>query len=259
MAIEVFNRTEIKYQMPAEVSEKLMKRLSPYVDADAYSKDGGTYLICNIYYDTPENELIRRSLDKPLYKEKLRLRSYGTRSLEDKVFLEVKKKYEGVVNKRRTKIRLGDAYRFIENGQFTNADGSTELPDFMNAQVTKELAYFINSYPGLAPALYLSYERQAFFAKDDPEIRITFDRNITTRRYDLGLHYGNYGDKLIPDDMRVMEVKVAQSIPLWLTDALSEYKIYPKSFSKYGSEYRGFIQNSQKNEKTPEVQKCSNQ
>ena len=108
MAIEVFNRTEKKYQVDDAVYQVLRKRLEPYMEADKHSQNGDCYLICNIYYDTPENELIRRSMDKPMYKEKLRLRSYGTKNLEDKVFLEVKKKYDGVVYKRRTKIRLGD-------------------------------------------------------------------------------------------------------------------------------------------------------
>lgn len=238
MAIEVFNRTEKKYRVDEATYQLLRARLEPYMEADAHSQNGDCYLICNIYYDTPDNELIRRSLDKPIYKEKLRLRSYGTVGLTDKVFLEVKKKYEGVVYKRRTKIRLADAYRFVENKRFTNEDGTTELPRFMNAQVTKELTYFINFYRDIRPAVYLSYERCAMFAKDDPELRITFDRNITTRRHDLGLHYGNYGDKLLPEDQWVMEIKVNQAMPRWLSGILNENKIYPSSFSKYGTEYR---------------------
>ncbi len=247
MAIEVFNRKEIKYQVSDEMSEKLLADLAPYINADAYSRNGATYLICNIYYDTPTNELIRRSLDKPIYKEKLRLRSYGLKNPDEKVYLEIKKKYKGLVNKRRTGIIMSDAYRFVETGRFTNSDGTEEIPEFMNAQVTKELAYMIGRNPGIAPALYLSYERAAFFAKDDPEIRITFDRNIITRRYDLGLHYGNYGDKLIPDDLRIMEIKVGQAFPRWLIEVLSKYKVYPQSFSKYGTEYTGYCHKQPEN------------
>lgn len=257
MAIEVFNRTEKKYQVDDATYQELRRRLEPYMEADAHSQNGDCYLICNIYYDTPCNELIRRSMDKPMYKEKLRLRSYGTKALDDKVFLEVKKKYDGVVYKRRTKILLGDAYRFVENGYYSNADGTTELPKFMNAQVTKELTYFINHYEGIQPALYLSYERCAMFSKTDSSLRITFDRNITTRRYDLGLHYGNYGDKLLPDDRWVMEIKANQAMPLWLSAILNELKVYPKSFSKYGTEYRkthGLV-NPMKNQ---EVETCLN-
>ena len=239
MAIEVFNRKEIKYRVSADTAQKLTERLSQYIQADAYSREGASYLICNIYYDTPQNELIRRSLDKPRYKEKLRLRSYGLKNPDEKVFLEIKKKYNGLVNKRRTSILLGDAYRFLETGHFTNSDGSETLPPFMNAQVTKELTYFINHYENIAPALYLAYDRAAFFAKDDPETRITFDKNIIVRRYDLGLHYGNYGDKLLDDDERIMEIKVGRAFPLWLIRALSELKIFPQSFSKYGTEYAG--------------------
>ena len=110
--------------------------------------------------------------------------------------------------------------------------------EMVNPQVTKELTYFINHYEGIRPALYLSYERCAMFSKEDSSLRITFDRNITTRRYDLGLHYGNYGDKLLPEDRWVMEVKANQAMPLWLAAILNECKVYPKSFSKYGTEYR---------------------
>lgn len=241
MAIEVFNRKEIKYLITDEMSEKLVSELAPYIEADAYSRDGASYLICNIYYDTPQNELIRKSLDKPLYKEKLRLRSYGLKNIDEKVFLEIKKKYNGLVNKRRTGIIMSDAYRFVEQKKFTNADGTDTLPKFMNPQVTRELTYFINQYEGLGPALYLGYERAAFFAKDDPETRITFDKNITVRRTDLGLQFGNYGEKLIPNSMRVMEIKVGQAFPRWLIEVLSKYKVYPQSFSKYGTEYAGHV------------------
>lgn len=241
MAIEVFNRTEKKYSIDTATFNVLRERMKPYMNPDKYNADGGCYMISNIYYDTPDNELIRRSVDKPIYKEKLRLRGYGKQEMTDKVFLEIKKKYKGVVNKRRTKIYLSDAYRFVKNGEFTNADGSKELPDFMNKQVTDEIKYFIDQYKGLQPALYLSYERYAMFSKTDFDLRITFDKNITTRRYDLGLHYGNYGDKLLPEDTWIMEIKVNKAMPMWLADLLSELKIYPTSYSKYGTEYANYI------------------
>ncbi len=250
MAIEVFNRNEIKYKIDSNTYEAIRNHLAPYMEADAYSQNGDCYLISNIYYDTPDNELIRRSLDKPVYKEKLRLRSYGKAELNQKVFLEIKKKYQGIVNKRRTRIVLSDAYRFIDNKVYTNTNGSSVIPDYMNKQVVNELTYMLNQYNTLQPALYLSYERCAMFSKTDHDLRITFDRNITTRRYDLGLHYGNYGELLLPEGEWVMEVKAGESMPIWLTSILTEYKVFPESFSKYGTEYKAYT------EKKQEVVQC---
>ncbi|MBQ8798025.1 MAG: polyphosphate polymerase domain-containing protein [Lachnospiraceae bacterium] len=236
MAIEVFNRYEKKYRITDECYKKLRERLLEYMEPDAHSRDGEFYTICNIYYDTVHNDLIRRSQEKPVYKEKLRLRSYGVVTPEDKVFLEIKKKYKGLVNKRRTKLKLAEAYAFVESG---------ELPvhqSYMNAQVLRELQYFLKRMDmELRPALFLSYDRVAMFGKDNKDFRVTFDRNITTRRYDLGLHYGVYGEKLLPEDEWIMEVKIENAMPLWMTKILSEFQIYPASFSKYGTEYTNYV------------------
>lgn len=237
MAIEVFNRYEKKYRINDACYHKLRERLSEYMEADAHSRDGEFYTICNIYYDTPQNDLIRHSIEKPVYKEKLRLRSYGVVTPEDKVFLENKKKYKGLVNKRRTKLKLAEAYRFIQSGEMP------EYQSYMNVQVLKELQYLLRRMDmELQPALFLSYDRVAMFGKEDRDFRVTFDRNITTRRYDLGLHYGIYGDKLLPEDEWIMEVKINQAMPLWMTKILSEFQIYPASFSKYGTEYKNYIE-----------------
>lgn len=237
MAIEVFNRYEKKYRINDACYHKLRERLSEYMEADEHSRDGEFYTICNIYYDTPQNDLIRHSIEKPVYKEKLRLRSYGIVTPEDKVFLEIKKKYKRLVNKRRTKLKLAEAYRFVQSGEMP------EYQSYMNVQVLKELQYLLRRMDmELKPALFLSYDRVAMFGKDDKDFRVTFDRNITTRRYDLGLHYGIYGDKLLPEDEWIMEVKINQAMPLWMTKILSEFQIYPASFSKYGTEYKNYME-----------------
>lgn len=180
--------------------------------------------------------MIRNSIEKPVYKEKLRLRSYGTVAMEDKVFLEIKKKYKGMVNKRRTVLRLSEACQLVSGG---------EMPvyqSYMNAQVLREIQYMLHRMDmELRPALFLAYERVAMFGKEDKELRITFDRNITTRRYDVGLHYGIYGERLLPEDEWIMEIKVSQTMPLWLTRLLSECRVYPVSFSKYGTEYQYYL------------------
>ncbi|MDD5899957.1 MAG: polyphosphate polymerase domain-containing protein [Lachnospiraceae bacterium] len=248
MAIEVFNRYEKKYRITDACYQKLRERLLEYMEPDAYSRNGEFYTICNIYYDTIHNDLISQSMEKPVYKEKLRLRSYGVVTPEDKVFLEIKKKYKGLVNKRRTKLKLAEAYEFVRSG---------ELPayqPYMNAQVVKELQYCLKRME-LKPVLFLSYDRVAMFGKDNKDFRVTFDRNIITRRYDLGLHYGIYGEKLLPEDEWIMEVKIENAMPLWMTKILSEFRIYPVSFSKYGTEYTNYITGPRTSEEDREEEK----
>lgn len=240
MAIEVFNRYELKFIITDEQYNILRERLDEYMESDAYSKNGEFYTICNIYYDSPDNELIRRSLEGPVYKEKMRLRSYGTVETDKKVFLEIKKKYQGLVNKRRTKILLGDAYRYFDTGELP------EIQPYMNAQVLREIDEMKNRMR-LVPKLFLSYDRCAMFAKDDKDFRVTFDRNITTRRYDLGLHYGIYGDKLLEEGKWIMEVKIDRAMPMWMTKILSEMRIYKGSYSKYGTEYQKFLLKEKQN------------
>ena len=238
MAIETFQRYEKKFLLDTDLFHRVTERISDWMEPDRYNVGGETYSVASIYYDTRQDDLIRRSLEKPLYKEKLRLRAYGVPKPEDKVFLGIKKKYKGVVNKRRTKIRLQDAYSFLETGVLP------AYQPFMNRQVMDELAYFRQLYE-VYPALYLSYDRYAFFAKDDPEFRVTLDTNITTRREDVRLESGSYGTKLLPPDQWLMEVKVQAAMPLWFVDILSDCGIYPNSFSKYGTEYTQRIQNKE--------------
>ena len=184
MAIEVFNRYEKKYMLDEVTFNRLLDRISDYMEPDKYNKNGQFYSISNIYYDTDDNRLIRNSIEKPVYKEKLRMRSYGTPDTSDKVFLEIKKKYNGIVNKRRTSIVLEDAYQYMENGTFPK---ETEC---LNRQVLKEIDYFKSIYD-LKPKVYLSYDRYAFFEKNDGDFRVTFDTNITTRRGDVSLEIGS--------------------------------------------------------------------
>ena len=237
MAIEVFNRYEKKYRIKQDVYVELRKRLEEYMEADKHSKNGGFYTICNIYYDTDQNDLIRTSIEGKIYKEKLRLRSYGVVAPNENVYLEIKKKYNKRVNKRRTVLKLTEAYEYVRTKQ------KPEAQTYMNQQVLSEIDYFLHRLD-LKPRLFLAYERCAFFGKEDNNFRVTFDRNIVTRRYDLGLEYGVYGEKLLPDDEWIMEVKIDQTMPLWITKILSELHIYPTSFSKYGTEYKKFLANN---------------
>lgn len=234
MAIEVFNRYEKKYMLDEVTFKRLLDRISDYMEPDKYNKNGQFYSISNIYYDTDDNRLIRSSIEKPVYKEKLRMRSYGTPDTSDKVFLEIKKKYNGIVNKRRTSIVLEDAYQYMEDGTFPK---ETEC---LNRQVLKEIDYFKSIYD-LKPKVYLSYDRYAFFEKNDGDFRVTFDTNITTRRGDVRLESGSYGNRLLPQNIYLMEIKINCSVPMWFTSCLSDLKIYPVSFSKYGTEYKRYV------------------
>ncbi len=208
------------------------------MDKDKFNENDKTYLISNIYYDTLDDNLIRSSLQKPKYKEKIRLRSYGPKTDEDFVFLEIKKKFNGLVNKRRTKLKLREANEFIKNGTIT-------LQDYMNPQVVKEIEYFLKLNK-VVPKLYLSYERLAYFAKNDNDLRLTIDRNIRTDRKNLSLNYMNFGKEILEDGYYLMEIKSSKAMPLWLTDCLSKNEIFPTSFSKYGEEYKSYLEENQR-------------
>lgn len=223
MAQTVFNRFEKKYLMPDYIFEELMTRLKPYMQIDEYGK----HTICNIYYDTPDYDLIRKSIEKPKYKEKLRLRSYGIPTLDSTVFLEIKKKYKKVVNKRRIQLTLQEAYDYLEKGI---------RPD-QECQILRELDFFLQRYQ-LEKGLYLAYDRIALFGREDPEFRVTFDCAIRSRHIEMGLEQGDAGIRLLPEGYYLMESKVMGATPLWFTEILSDLCIYPVSFSKYGNFYK---------------------
>ena len=223
MAQNVFRRVEKKYVLDDAAYCALMLRIRPQLRQDAFF----FYPICNIYYDTMDDALVRSSIEKPAYKEKLRLRSYGTPKPGDKVFLELKKKYCGTVYKRRAEFTLKEAERYVKTGDHGSRDG----------QILHELDYFLSFYHPV-PKLYLAYDREAYVGREDNDLRITFDTSIRSRAEALRLHAGDWGKQLLPAGYRLMEVKTTASLPLWLTHALSECNIYPVSFSKYGNIYK---------------------
>lgn len=230
MAIEVFNRHELKYMIDMNMFKKVQERLSDYMELDAHNKEQPYYTIANIYYDTEDNQLIQKSISKPAYKEKLRVRSYGVPDLDETAYVEIKKKVNGVVNKRRSSMTVEETYKFLETGK---------APDYkphMNKQVLREIEFFLTQYQ-LKPAVYLAYDRRAFFGDGNRDLRVSFDTNIRTRRDDLRLEVGDHGRLLLEEGKVLMEIKTGHSIPLWLTRLLSDYQIYPSSFSKYGKEY----------------------
>ena len=198
---------------------------------DGHCKDGG-YKICNIYFDTADNEVLRRSVNKPYYKEKLRLRSYGTPSSDsDKVFLELKRKIGGIVSKRRTVLTYGQAKDYLKHGI------RPELSDYTDRQVLSEIDWFIQNNT-VTPYACVSYDRIALFGAEDKSLRLTLDCNLQARRSDLSLSQVGFGHLLLPRDTWLMEIKLSGAIPLYLARILSELKIYSHSFSKVGAEYK---------------------
>lgn len=240
-SIEVFSRVEHKFIINNDTYKNIRKQLEPFVYEDGFSKDGGYYTICNIYYDTDSDELIRKSIEKPVYKEKLRLRSYGRAEMDTKVFLEIKKKYDGVVNKRRTVIKLKDAYEFTETYK------KPAIKKFMNEQVVNELEFFMNHYK-TKPKVFLAYDRVALFGNDDIDLRITFDKNIRARRENVRLDSDDYGELILDEDKWIMEIKVVNAYPFWLLKILNDNGVYKSSFSKYGTEYIRYIREKIKNQ-----------
>ena len=218
-----FERSEKKYLITTAQYTALREVLDKRMTADKYEQ----YTVCNLYFDTDHNDLIRRSIEKPRYKEKLRLRSYGVVADDDKVFLEIKKKYKGVVYKRRIVLPYGEAKAYLYDG----------IPPRETGQIFREIDYFIKFYHAF-PKLYLSYDRVALCGVGEEKgLRVTFDRNIQSRTYDLDLSIPPSGEQLLTPDQWLMEIKAPGAVPLWLSEALTRLAIYPNSFSKYGKVY----------------------
>ncbi len=218
----IFERYEIKYRISRRQMETLLKDMEPHMEGDKY----GRSTICNVYYDTPDFRLIRRSMEKPVYKEKLRVRSYGPATPDSTVFVELKKKYKSIVYKRRISLTQAEAAAYLA--------GTGTVDD---RQIVREIDYFTHYYAPLQPAMYLCYDREAFYDREDSSFRITFDDDIRWRTTDLSLCSPPSGERLLPEDIIMMEVKAATGLPLWLTAALTRERIYKASFSKYGTAY----------------------
>jgi hypothetical protein len=232
MVIKTFKRYEKKYKLTASQYEQLIPILLREMEPDLYTKENQYYSIYNIYFDTPQYDLIRHSLSKPYYKEKLRIRSYSVpNSPDEPVFIELKKKIGGIVNKRRATIPLADAYSFISTRQKPVTESSVDN------QVLDEIDFFLKTHH-LEPKAFISYDRAAYVGKTDPDMRITFDFNLKSRQFDLSLEKGAYGDLLIPESTYLMEIKIPGTMPIWLAHAFSKLGIFSSSFSKYGTAYK---------------------
>lgn len=225
----VFRRYELKYILSLEQKEKILKAIEPYMSIDEY----GRTTIRNIYFDTPNYRLIRASIDKPMYKEKLRVRSYEQATHDSTVFVEIKKKYDHVVYKRRISLPEAQAMSWLCEGQKPSIT--------KKQQIASEIDYFMEYYHSLCPSVFLTYEREAFFTTVKSDFRVTFDDNILCRQNDLSLTSEVYGSRLLPPDKVLMEIKCSGGIPLWMVETLSKERIYKTSFSKYGTAYKNII------------------
>ena len=223
--LSCFKRYEKKYLLTDEQYRVLLAEMMPLMKPDEHP----VYSVSNIYYDTENFDLIRESLEKPIYKEKLRMRSYGVPKNSDMVFVEIKKKFEGVVYKRRISMNATDAGRYLSG--LRKGDGS---------QISREIDYFLKLYQP-APKVLISYDREAYTASDGSELRITFDTSLRARSYGIDLRLGTYGVPFPEENFRLMEIKIPGAAPLWLAELLSENKIFPTSFSKYGTYYTQFV------------------
>lgn len=219
-----FKRYELKYLLTAKQKEQLLEVMKPYMKLDQY----GHSIIRNIYYDTDTYRLIRQSLEKPTYKEKLRVRSYVKASLKSDVFVELKKKYKSVVYKRRIALPEQQVVCWLSGqSQCTQQN-----------QISREIDYFLEFYKTLHPAVFLSYKREAFYSLEDDDFRITFDENILYRKNDLSLESEVYGTPILNKNQILMELKTFGGIPLWMSHFLNQQNIQKTSFSKYGIAYQ---------------------
>lgn len=220
----IFKRYELKYMLTTKQRDLLVEVMKPYMALDQF----GHSTIRNIYYDTDTYRLIRRSLEKPAYKEKLRVRSYKKANGKSAVFVELKKKYKSVVYKRRIVMPEQQALDWLS--------GKSPCPQ--QTQISREIDYFCSFYGSLHPAVCLSYEREAFYPLGGDDFRITFDENILYRTEDLSLESEIYGTPILKPGQILMELKTPGGIPLWMTHFLTQQHIQKTSFSKYGTAYQ---------------------
>ena len=240
MAIEIFNRQELKFVITTQQYTRILRGLQPHMQLDKHNENGQTYRLYNLYIDTEDHALIRHSITKPVvYKEKLRIRSYTKFEDNPIVFLEIKKRYKRITNKRRTKIPYDEALAFIAEGV------PPQLHNYMNQQVTRELTTILSGRT-YQPKTFIAYDRLAFSGHGKTrDLRVTFDTNITARR-----HGGVDAINLLDTDHIVMELESSYNAPLWLVDLLTENGIYKQSFSKYGREYLHHLKANQSRQET---------
>ncbi len=221
--VVVMKRYELKYIITKAQKEFFLNALKGHMEPDKF----GLTSIATLYYDTPDYRLINRSIEKPLFKEKLRLRSYGLATNESPVFLELKRKAYDIVYKRRVQSTIPLVKKFL--------DGQGDI--CAGGQINREIVYFRDFYKSLSPTCLIIYDRTAFF-EPGGDLRLTIDDNPRYRVDNLNLTTSMEGNLLLPQNCSILEIKVQQAMPLWLSSILDSGKIYKASFSKYGEAYK---------------------
>ncbi len=229
MSNSIFERIETKYLLDRRTYADFCVAVGERIKIDEY----GDSKILNIYFDNDTYELVRRSMEKPAYKEKLRLRTYGVPKDDTPSFIEIKKKYDGIVYKRRIELPYGEAFDYLTTGW--KHDRKPEC--IIKTQIGREIDYFLKLYRP-EPKFFIGYDRIATYSKEDPSLRLTFDRNLRYRQIGCDLRKGDTGLLFEGDGKILMEIKAGGAYPLWLSDILDRLNIYPSSFSKYGSVYK---------------------
>ncbi len=228
MAVQTtFKRHELKYKLTTKQYNKLLIAMNEHMKLDEY----GRHKISNIYFDTNDYRVIRNSIEKPKYKEKLRLRVYGEPKEESLAFIELKKKYNGVVYKRRIATTKLKACSYLCKGEKMENQ----------CQITKEVDYFKECNKGILPKVYLSYEREAYFSPSDENFRMTFDFNIKMRENNISIYASDEDNIVLDTDYILLEVKTVQGLPFWFLRYLNQNQIFSTSFSKYGTAYNTYI------------------
>ena len=220
--IMIFRRVEKKYLLNPAQKTALLSLIRERLTPDEH----GCNTICSLYLDTPDHLIIRNSLIARTYKEKLRIRSYGVPTMDELVFLEIKKKFKGVVYKRRERMTLQEAMEYVNHGICP-----------CDSQIMREIDYAMHFYRQPKPMMLIAYEREAYYDAENPNLRLTFDFNCRARDTDCRLELGHHGTALLPPDQLILEVKTDGAMPVWLASALSQCGILPGRFSKYGTAY----------------------
>lgn len=242
---DVFERKEMKYRITAaqlaELLPVLQEHLVPADFADA--------TVRSLYYDTPGDDLIARSIEGPLYKEKLRLRVYGDGyDPAMPAFVEIKKKFKGIVYKRRVMLSLAAAEAFLDGMPYEEALAAYPLADkklaaqvrenaAKNKQIANEIAFFMQRYAPLQPSILTACSRCSLVDPDGGDLRITIDTQLCAKHRPTNIGDVDGAGALIGEGDAIMEIKSTFALPLWLTSALSSVGAYKQSFSKCGAAY----------------------
>lgn len=209
----------------------LREAILPYMTYDTYGDPHGKYNIVSLYYESDDKVIYHETMNKLRFRQKLRLRVYDQVTTEDNSFIEIKQKFKNVVNKRRSILPLKDAYRVLSAPYDESLIQSSNAS---NAQILREALHFKELY-ALKPATVVSYDRQAFsgVAENEQDLRVTFDYNLMCRAEDLALENGPEGIHFVDEDLVILEVKVSNSVPFWLSRILSDFNFTRQGFSKF--------------------------